>query len=480
VAAFTTLYPEKGDDRLNRQVPALISVIALGLVIWFVPPPQGLTEQAWHLFAIFISTIYAVITRAMPILTAAVLALPVSILTGTLTAEDAYSGFSEGFILLIVVAFLVARGVVKSGLGNRIAFLIISRFGRTTLGLGYSMALTDAVIAPAFPSNTARSGVLFPVVYSLAVNSGSKPDEETRKKVGSFLMMNSIAGLTISSALWLTAMAANPAGAAMAKDMGVRISFGSWFIASSVPSLAALIVIPYLLYKIFPPQLRETPEAPAAAREELRKMGPMSRNEWIMGAAFVGMVTGWALSGTLGIDRTAVAFLGLAVLMLSGIFTLKDLKSEGSALGIFIWFAILYTLSTFLNKYGFMSFVAEGLASRLEGLDWPVVYAALVVIYVLVHYLFVSQTAQMLALYGVFLQVAVQSQVPPGLVAYMLLFATNFFAAITPQGSSANVIFSGSGYLTQGEIYRNGAIVTFANMVIYLAAGTPWILFLGF
>jgi DASS family divalent anion:Na+ symporter len=274
-------------------------------------------------------------------------------------------------------------------------------------------------------------------------------------------------------------MAANPAGAAIARDLGVEITFTSWLVASSVPSLTALAVIPFLLYKVFPPGLKRTPEAPAAAGEELRSMGPMSRSEWITGITFIAMIAGWALSETLVIDRTAVAFLGLGILLLSGVFTLADLKRQGSALGIFIWFAVLYALSTSLNKYGFMSFVGGRLAAHLEGLSWPVVYTALIAIYVVIHYLFVSQTAHMLALYGIFLEVGIASGVPAGVMACMLLFATNFFAAVTPQGSSANVIFAGSGYLTQGEIYKHGGIVTFANTAIYLAVGTPWILLIG-
>ena len=147
----------------------------------------------------------------------------------------------------------MARGVVKSGLGQRIAYHIIARFGKSTLGLGYSVMVTDAIIAPAFPSNTARSGVLYPIIYALSQDSGSKVEDGTIRKVGSYLMMIGIASLTISSALWLTAMAANPAGARIAQEMGITINFGNWLLASCVPSLAAMIAIPYLLYKIFPP-----------------------------------------------------------------------------------------------------------------------------------------------------------------------------------------------------------------------------------
>jgi len=123
-----------------------------------------------------------------------------------------------------------------------------------------------------------------------------------------------------------------------------------------------------------------------------------------------------------------------------------------------------------------MTAVGNQLAQGLQGLSWPVVYVSIVVLYVLLHYIFVSQTAQMLALYSVFLGVAMESGVPPMLMALMLLFATNFFAAISPQGSSANVLFAGSGYLTQGEMYRLGGIITLANLLIYMVVGTPWIL----
>jgi DASS family divalent anion:Na+ symporter len=454
----------------------LLMTLVFGLAIWFMPVPEGLTPQAWQLFAIFITAIFAVIINAMPILTASVLALSASILTGTLTASEAYSGFGQGFILLIVVAFLIGRGVVNSGLGARISYVLIRMFGKTTLGLGYSLVATDIVIAAAFPSNTARSGVLFPIVYSLSTSAGSRPDDDTRKKMGAYLMMNSMAGLSISSALWLTAMAANPTGAAIAADLGVEITFLSWLAAAFVPCLVAFVTIPYLLYRIFPPEIRDTPEAPLAAAEQLKAMGPLSRKEWITGITFIGMVLCWALSKQLGTDNTAIAFLGLAILMLTEIFTLEDMKSSGDALGTLIWFASLYTLSSYLNKFGFMSYIGEHLSAGVEGLSWPVVYVSLVVLYVLIHYLFVSQTAQMLALFGIFMGVAIEAGVPPTLIALMLLFATNFFSVITPQGSSANVIFAGSGYLTQGEIYRNGGLVTLANLLIFLIIGTPWIL----
>jgi DASS family divalent anion:Na+ symporter len=451
----------------------------LGVGIWFFPHPEAVTAQAWHLFGIFITAILAVIVNALPILVAAILALSLTVLTHTLAPDQAYAGFSEGFILLIVAAFMVARGVVSSGFGQRIALLLISRFGQSTLRLGYCLAVADAIIAPAFPSNTARGAVLYPIAYSLSVDSGSRPNDGTRRRLGSFLMMLGIISLTISSALWLTAMAANPAGARLAEEFGLKINFGSWFLAALAPSLAALVIIPYVLYRIFPPVLKATPEAPGAAADRLAAMGPMSPAEWITGSVFFLMVTGWALSSRLGIDATAIAFLGLGVLMVTGVYRMDDLRSEGEALGILIWFSVLYTLSTALNQLGFMTYLGDLMANQLEGLSWPVVYAALVSLYVLIHYLFVSQSAQLLALFGIFMGVATNAGVPAELMAFMLLFATNFFAALTPQASSANVIFIGSEYITQREVYRVGGLITLANLVVFMVVGTPWLLFLG-
>jgi len=481
-------HPKKTLEQHHLQ----IIVFIFGLILWFFPVPSGLevyinklpasdleftAQTAWHLFAIFITAIFAVILKAMPIFTSAILGVSAAILTGTLTAKQAFSGFSENWILLIIVAFLIARGVIKSGLGKRIAFLIIRKFGKTSLGLSYSIIAADMVVAPAFPSNTARSGVLFPIVNALAADSGSKVADGTRKKLGSYLMMSSMAGLTISSSLWLTAMAANPAGAKMAKDFGVNITYGSWAMAAFVPVLVLYFLIPRVLMKVYPPEVKETPNAPQIAQDALDTMGPVSRNEWIMAAVFIGMVGLWIASSFYpALNKTAVAFLGLGVLMLANIFTIKDLHGEGQALGTLVWFAILYAMSVYLNKYGFMGWIGENAATMVSGMSWPMAYVILIIAYVLIHYFFVSQTAQMLALFSVFLGVAIQAGVPAELMALMLLFATNFNAIITPQGSSANVIYVGSGYLEAGEIYRVGGIVTFVNTLVFLTIGTGWIL----
>ena len=460
----------------GRALLSRVATFALALGLWVVPIPEGLTAQAWHLFAIFAAAIFSVIVAAFPLLTSAMLAVGAAVLTGTIVPAKAFAGFANGSVLLVVVAFIVARGVVKSGLGRRIGLLVVSAFGRSTLGLGYSIFITDAVIAPAFPSNTARSGVLFPIVLSLAEGAGSAPNDDRTRRTGGYLMFCGMASLAVSSALWLTATSANPIGVQLAEQAGLSIGFGAWLVAACVPSLAAIVLLPRMLYRWIPPDLQATPEAPTAARAALRRMGAMSRDEWIVAVAFVLMVTGWIMAKPLHLDLTGVAFAGFGALLASRVLTIEDIAKEGDTLITFLWLAVLFALSGQLNELGFMGYVGERLARALHGMAWPGAYVALVVLYVLMHYLFVSQSSQVLALFGVFLDVGSRAGVPALPMAFSLLFASSYFSTITPQGGSQNVIFVGSGYLTQGELYRLGALTTGVCLLIYLILGTPWLL----
>ena len=456
---------------IKRAVP-----FALALGIWFAPVPGGLTAPAWHLFAVFVSAIVAVLVGAFPLLTSTMLAVAAVVMTGTITPAQAFGGFANTSVLLVVIAFLVAQAVVKSGLGRRISLFMVSRFGRSSLGLAYSIVLTDAVIAPAFPSNTARGGVLFPIVLSVAEGSGSQPHDPEGRRLGGYLMFCAMASLAVSSALWMTATSANPIGIQLVREYGIQIGFGKWLIASSVPALTAILALPWIIARLFPPGVGETPEAPIAARKALAALGPLSRDERITAVAFALMVSGWIFADKLGLNVTSIAFLGLGVLLMAGVLTLEDIANQGDTLTTFLWLAVLFALSGALNELGFMGYAGQVLAKHMGGFSWPVTYVGLIVLYVAIHYMFVSQSSQVLALLGVFLDVGVRGGVPAPLMAFGLLFASSYFSVITPQGGSQNVIFVGSGYLTQRELYRLGLLTTLFFMAVFLVIGTGWIL----
>jgi DASS family divalent anion:Na+ symporter len=290
-------------------------------------------------------------------------------------------------------------------------------------------------------------------------------------------MFCSMAGLAVSSALWMTATSANPIAVQIVQRAGLDIDFGTWLLASAVPSLVAIALLPLIVATLFPPRVAKTPEAPTAARKELTGMGRMSREEWITAGTFALMVAGWIFGSQLQINTTSVAFTGFGVLLFLGVITLDDITRQGDTLVTFLWLAVLFAMSAQLNELGFMGYVGERLATSLAGLSWVNLYVTLVVLYVLIHYMFVSQTSQVLALFGVFLDVGTKGGVPLPLMAFALLFASSYFSVITPQGGSQNIIFAASGYLTQRELYTLGALITLAFLVVYLVIGSPWVYF---
>ena len=301
-------------NKLYRGVFA----VAVGALIWFLPMPTGLKPQAWHLLAIFVATIVGFILKPLPIGSVAFISITFTAFTGVLKPGEVLSGFSNGTIWLIVSAFLFAKGFIKTGLGRRIAYMLIRALGDNTMKLGYALVLSDLIIAPATPSNTARAGgILFPIVRSLCSAFGSEPGP-TSRKVGSYLMKTSFQGNAITSAMFMTSCAPNPLMVLLAaKTVGIEISWGVWALAAVVPGIISLMALPYILYKIYPPEITKTPEAKEIATKELNNMGPISKAEKIVAGVFIGALLLWSTSNITKVDATVVAMLGVSVMMIT-------------------------------------------------------------------------------------------------------------------------------------------------------------------
>lgn len=262
-----------------KKIPLLI-MIEVGIMVWLVGPPVGVKPEAWHLLAIFVATIIGFIMKPMPMGSLSILAITTTVITGILPLKVALSGFSNSTIWIIVCAIIISRGVTKTGLGARVAYIFVKKFGKKTIGLSYALAFTDFALSPAMPSNSARAGgVIFPIIHSLSESFGSKPEEGTEGKIGSFLTLTAFQVNVITSAMFMTAMAANPLAVSQAKEAGVSITWGSWALAAIVPGLVSLLVIPWFIYKVYPPEIKETPDAAQFATDQLKKMGPMSNME---------------------------------------------------------------------------------------------------------------------------------------------------------------------------------------------------------
>jgi DASS family divalent anion:Na+ symporter len=462
------------------KLKSFLTILAIGAVIWFIPVPAGLKPQAWHLLAIFVATIIGIIMSPLPMGAMALIGIAVAALTKTLTTGQILSGFSNSVIWLIVCAFLFARGFIKTGLGTRVAYLLMRAIGDSTLKLGYVLSISDLIIAPATPSNTARGGgVLYPIVRSLCAAFESEPGPSARR-VGAYLMQTQYHGNIITSAMFMTAMAANPLAAELAKKaVGIDISWGLWALAGIVPGLVSLLFMPYFLYKIYPPELKDTPEAKRMAAEELAKRGGMSSGEWIVLMVFVSALILWSTSGITKIDATLVAILGVCVMLITEVLTWKDVLDDKGPWDTLMWMGALVCMADFLNKLGFIPWFAKTVAASLVGIPWVVTLAILFVVYLYVHYGFASMTAHVTAVYPAFLAVAVAAGAPAYLAALGLAYLSNLCGSITHYATGTSPIYFGAGYVSQGKWWQLGFVVSVVNLIIWIGIGGIWWKILG-
>ena len=460
------------------QKKKLAIVIGIGVVLWFLPHPEAITPIAWHLFAVFAATIAGFILQPMPIGAVAFIGVTVGALFGVISVKTAISGYGNSTIWLIVCAFLLARAFIKSGLGSRIAYLIIKAIGKSSLTLGYAITLSDFVISPATPSSTARAGgIIYPIIRSLSSAPHSEPNDGTACKFGAYIMQIEYQANAITCAMFMTAMAGNPMSVELAaKTIGVEITWSEWALAAAVPGIISLVVMPYLLYKLYPPEIHEMPHAKQMAVEALEKMGPMSYMEKVVLVVFVGALALWATSSLTHMNATGVGMLAVMVLLLTNVLTWQDVLQEKGAWNTMFWMGSLIALAGALASSGFIKVVAgmAGSAIASAGMSWLTAFILLALIYVYSHYAFASVSAHIGAMYAAFLAVAVAVGTPPLLAAIAFAALSNIMIPLTHYGGGAAPILYGAGYVPQGKWWQLGFIMVTVYMVIWLGIGSFW------
>ena len=461
---------------LKNDLQKGLFTVAVGVILWFMPVPAGLKPQAWHMFAMFVATIVGFILHPLPIGAIAFIACALSGFIKLIKPAEALSGFGNATIWLIVSAFLFAKGFVKTGLGKRIAYMIMEKLGDSSLKLAYTMAITDLIVAPATPSNTARGGgILFPIITRLCNAFGSTPDDQNRKKLGSFLMSSSFHVDCVTSSMFITSVAPNSLCVALAAQAcGIQISWGMWALACAVPGLLSIIITPLLVYKLEPPEIKNTPEAPQIARAGLEEMGPVKKSEKVVFASFIIALVLWATSSMTGLNATMIAMVCVGIMLVFGAIEWSDVTTEKAAWDTLVWMGGLMSLATALNKSGFVKWFATQVGGMLGGMSWVTVLLILAVIYMYSHYGFASLSAHVAAMYAAFLAVAVSAGAPAGLAAMTFASLTGIMGCLTHYATVPAPIYFGAGYLTQAEWWKIGFVVSILYMICFVGIGPIW------
>jgi len=455
-------------------------VAGSALAVLAMPVPTGISPESWHLLAIFTGTIVGSIVRPVPAGAIVFLGVAALAITKTMPAREALAGYADPLVWLVLCAFFMSRGVLNTGLGRRIAYLFIRAIGKNSLGLAYALTSTDALLAGFLPSNSARcGGVIFPIARSLAEAYESKPGA-TARRLGAFLLITIYQSDVIACAMFLTGQASNVIVAKLAMETTkIDLSYSKWLLGSSVPGLLSLAFIPWLLFKLYPPEVTHTPDATRLAKEELARIGPMQRNERMMLFVFV-LVSGLWMTGPLHhIDYAVVALLGVCLLFLTNVLTWDDIISERGAWDVFLWYGGVVRMAEAVGRSGLTERFAQSAAGLTTGLAWGAALAILLLIYFYAHYGFASITAHVTAMFVPFAVVLMAAGAPPLLTVIMLAYFSNLSASLTHYGTTTAPIYFGANYVSQRDWWRLGLYVSFATITIWTVAGLAWWKVLG-
>ena len=457
----------------------LLSLFIAGAIMWFIPISSEISLQGWHLFVIFLCTMIGIIMNPLPISAIALLGAGCCLVFGVLNTNQILSGFSEKVVWLLIFAFLIARGIIKTGLGRRIAFYFIAKIGKTTLGLSYGLVFTEFFLSPIIPSVTARGGgIIYPIAQSLSQEYGGASKSVCKKTMG-FISQVCFQTNIITSALFLTSMAANPLIQSFAHKAGIEISWGTWALGSIVPGLLSLLLMPLIIYLIHPPTIKSSPEAPAFAVESLKKMGKVTPHESIMMITFVALILGWVFDKAIGLDATAVAMLGVVVLLVTGVLDWSDATNEKSAWDSLVWFSIMVMLSGFLAEFGTIKWISMQIGEYLKHYPAVIAVPLLMLAYFYLHYLFASITAHVTVLFTTFLFLILSFDVPVMLAAMPLAYLSSLSGGLTHYGSGTAPIYYETKSVTTKEWWTIGFLISLLNLAIWGVIGGLWWKYLG-
>ncbi len=471
-----------------------VAPVAVAVVLALIPPPEGLPQHAWWYFAIFAGVIVGLMLEPLPggaigligVTLVIVLANHVYLSpdqlakTGSRWPAEAIrwglSGFSNTTVWLIFGAFMFAMGYEKTGLGRRIALMLVKAMGRKTLTLGYAVTVADLILAPFTPSNTARSGgTIFPVIKNLPPLYDSKPNDPSARRIGGYIMWTALAATCVTSSMFLTALAPNLLALELAqKTAKVEISWMQWFTAFAPVGIVLLIAVPLLVYFIYPPEVKSGEEVPKWAGAELGKMGSITRNEIVLAILVIIALSLWIFGGKF-VDATTAALVVISLMILTGVVTWDDILANKQAWNTLAWFATLVALADGLNRVGFVKWFATAIAGHMSGFSPTLAMVVLVVVFFFTHYMFASITAHVTALLPVMLTVGSTVQgLPMQQFTMLLLLTLGLIGILTPYATGPSPVYYGSGYIPSGKFWQLGAIFGVIFIVALLVIGVPW------
>lgn len=310
---------------------------------------------------ILIVAAFFFITDKLPIALTSMMVATALVLTGILTPEDAFKGFSDGTVILFGAMFIVGGALFETGMAHKIGKFCTSFVKTERQLLVIVMAVTAALSAVL--SNTGTIAVMLPIVISIAASSGIN-----RSKI--LMPFAFAAGMGGTITLIGTPANAIAKTALESMDAGT-LSFFEYAKTGLPLTVIGILFMGVIGYKLVPER-----ETVLLVMDEDDKNDIPAWKQWLSFAVLILTVIGMVFEKKIGISLYVTGIAGALILVLSGVITEQQAYKAIDMRTIFLTVGMM-PMASALNSTGAGAMIADAVLGIFGSRPSPVVITAI-------------------------------------------------------------------------------------------------------
>lgn len=425
----------------------ITGIFTLVIGFAYTLPMDGLAQNGKIGLLVFIWAVGLWIIRPVPEYLSSIIAVTMLVLL-KIGGGDVLSGFN--FVWwMVFFACLLGATITYTGLGKRFAYYVLSKIGTNMLRIIYATTFANNLLAPFTPSNTARGAIMCGVVEGICDSMKFKPGE---RKGDHTLMLANMYINTTNTNMFLTAMGGNAIAVGLIAQMtGRAVTWNDWFVAAFVPGIPVILALPYIIYKMFPPDKSVSLDTSFAARQ-LAEMGPMTRAEKATLVIMLGTLLLWATELWHKVPATTTSFVMACALLFPRIGAVDWKQIEPKIpWPMVIWLGFAMGLANVVDKTGGFKWLINMVFVKtpfLASLDFTSFLVILITAITFMHIMFSGMNAMMMVMVPIAVQLAKLKGFDPFATGLVTALAVSTAAFFLPFNSAPNLIFFSCGRYT--------------------------------
>lgn len=453
----------------KERIGLALGIIALAAVI-MMPPVPGLPAAGKMTLAVAVFAIIIWMTQAVE---DALSGLIIVFLLAALNATNlagALSGYSNSALWLIVIGFVMAAVMERSGLSKRIALYLVNLAGGSSGKIYWSIALVMAVLTFLVPSITARTLLMLPIILGIGQAFNAKQGESNIVKALLFIVAMSGTAMSIGV---LTAHVGNPITVGLIQTATKQmISWGEWFRVGGPPAFVLGFLSVFLVKVLWPPEMATLGRGQDYVREELAKLGPVSRMELYTMVVFLLTLVLWATDGIHKVNVAIVGLFSIILLIWPGFGVMSWKEAQGKVpWNVFVLYGAGLSLGAALVSSGAAKWLAGTMLKPIVAFDHTLQVVILIWVATLLQVFFTGGGPKTTALTPIVIAHATAIGANP-LVFALVLGMNMQHQYFLPVSNMPNAVIVGTGHLKAGELMRTGAWMSllaagFFSVVVY-------------